>query len=242
MNFLKRVWLIIASTLNDLLSKAEDPEKIMNQIVSELGQNMQEIRLQIANALKEHTALERKLAQNVALVTEYDRKAILALKNGDEELAIEALRRKEASEQMVAQLEVEVGEQNRLVDTLRENFKTLENRVDEARDRKTVLVSQAKRAEARLKTVKAVAGMDRNGQLLEAFDRMAGKIADTEDMAVAVDMVTSRGFNEKMSDLEKESKARQKLNELKNRLGLEVTPATVPEGSQIEKAQIIVAK
>lgn len=239
MNILKRVWLIIASNLNALLNKAEDPEKIMNQVVEELGTNMREVRAQLAGAMKDYAQIERKLAENIALVKDYDNKAMLALKKGNEELALEALRRKESTEVFVASLQKEVNEQNRLIEQLEQNFKTLESRVEEARTRKGTLIAQNRRAEARIKSVKSIAGVDKQEQLLEAFDRMAAKISDTEDMAVAITMVTQQSFDEQFKAMDKEDKAQQKLDEMKRRLGMKPSKPQVDTGT-VEDAELIV--
>ena len=238
MNILKRVWLIIASNLNALLNKAEDPEKIMDQVVSELGENMQEVRKQLAGAMRDYAQIERKLAQNIALVKDYDNKAMLALKSGNEELALEALRRKEATEVFVASLQNEVNEQNRLIEQLEINFKTLETRVEEARTRKGVLVAQNRRAEARIKSVQSITATDKQAQLLEAFDRMAEKISDTEDMAVAITMVTQQSFDERLNALEKEDNAQKRLDEMKRRLGMK-TAVTKINNDAVEDAQLV---
>lgn len=238
MNILKRVWLLIASNLNALLNKAEDPEKIMNQVVEELGENMKEVRLQLAGAMRDYAQLERKLAENIALVRDYDNKAMLALKNGNEALALEALKRKESTEVFVNTLQREVNEQNRLVAQLETNFKTLEARVGEAKSRKGTLIAQNRRAEAKIKSVKSISGTDKQEQLLEAFDRMAAKIADTEDMAVAITMVTQQSFEEQFQTMDRDDKARQQLEEMKGRLGMKTAKPQV-NNSNVEDAQLV---
>lgn len=238
MNILKRVWLILASSLNALLNKAEDPEKIMNQVVLELGENMQEVRKQLASAMRDYAQLEKKLAQNIALVEDYDNKAMLALKNGNEELALEALRRKESTEIFVASLQNEVNEQNRLIEQLKENFKVLETRVEEARTRKGILIAQNRRAEAKIKSTKSITATDKQEQLLEAFDRMAEKIADTEDMAVAINMVTQQSFDERFNNLQKEDSAQRRLDEMKRRLGMKTETQKIDKGA-VEDAQLV---
>lgn len=240
MNILKRVWLIIASNLNALLNKAEDPEKIMDQVVGELGVTMKEVRHQLTVALKDYAQIERKLAENKKLVKDYDNKALLALKSGNEELALEALKRKEATEVFVVSLQEEVNEQNRLIEQLQVNFKTLEKRVESARQQKGTLIAKSRRAEARIKSVKSITATDRQDQLLEAFDRMADKIADTEDMAVAITMVTQQSFDEKIKSLESNDKAQAKLDEMKRRLGLQDSAIQVDNGVAIQDAELVV--
>ena len=239
MNFLKRVWLIIASNLNALLSTAEDPEKIMNQVVGELGNNMKEVRLHLANAMKDYAQLERQLVTNQKLLGDYDNKAMLALKNGKEELAIEALKRKQETEKVVNDLQQEVTEQGKLIEQLKRNFNTLEKRVDQAREKKNTLIAKNNRAVARIKSTQAIAGNGKQGDLLEAFDRMAAKIEDTEDMAVAIDMVTKRNFDEEMRDLEQEDSVIEKLNEMKAKMGLKTNSRHIVNSNAIEDADVV---
>ena len=239
MNILKRFWLIIASNLNALINKAEDPEKIMNQVVQELGENMKEVRLQLTSAMRDYAQIERKLAENIELVRDYDNKAMLALKNGDEALALEALKRKESTEVFVRSLQAEVNEQDRLIEQLKLNFKTLETRVEDARTKKGTLIAQGRRAEARIKSVQSITATDRQEQLLEAFDRMADKIADTEDMAVAITMATQQSFDEKIKALDSEDKAQAKLDEMKRRLGLKTSATQVDNGAAVQDAELV---
>jgi len=241
MNFLKRVWLIIASNLNALLSTAEDPEKILNQVVGELGENMKDVRLHLANAMKDYAQLERQLETNQKLFRDYDNKAMLALKNGNEQLAIEALKRKQETERVVNDLQKEVTEQGKLIDQLKTNFNTLEKRVDQAREKKNTLVAKNNRAVARIKSTQAIAGNGKQGELLDAFDRMAAKIEDTEDMAVAIGMVTKRNFDEEMRELEQEDGVAQQLEEMKAKMGLKSSARKVTSNGSIEDADIVVS-
>jgi phage shock protein A len=193
--------------------------------------------MHLANAMKEYAQLERQLEKNKVLVEEYDRKALLALKSGNEPLALEALKRKEASVRVVADLEKEVAEQSKLIDQLKVNFNTLEKRVDNARAQKNTLISKNRRAVARINSVKAIAGDDRQGQLLEAFDRMAAKIEDTEDMAVAIGMVTKKSFDEEFREIEQDDSVTQALDEMKARLGMKTSKPRISSNG-VEDAQV----
>jgi phage shock protein A len=153
---------------------------------------------------------------------------MLALKSGNETLAVEALKRKEATERVVNELQKEVNEQSQLIEQLKNNFNALEKRVDSAKEQRNILIAKNKRAVARIKSVQSVSGDDRQGELLEAFDRMAAKIADTEDMAVAISMVNKKGFTEEMKELEIEDSVAAKLEAMKEKLGIKSkTPKTI---------------
>ena len=237
MNFFKIVWLIIASELNALLSVAEDPEKIINKVVDDLGQNMKEVRVNLANAMRDYAQLERQLSTNRDLIGEYDKKAMLALKSGNETLAVEALKRKEATERVVNELQKEVNEQSQLIEQLKNNFNALEKRVDSAKEQRNILIAKNKRAVARIKSVQSVSGDDRQGELLEAFDRMAAKIADTEDMAVAISMVTKKSFDEEFREIEQDDSVTQALDEMKAKLGIKTSKPRISNNG-IEDVQV----
>ena len=185
MSIFKRMALVIRSTINALIGSAEDPAKIMDTVIADLGENMSEVKLQVATAIKDEKTLERKANENQRLASDYEGKAMAALQRGDEPLAIEALKRKQSCAALAVSLGNELTEQKRVVELLKDGTRNLENRIEEAKSKRTVLVAQQKRAETRTQLTSNVGSLSKQSELLETFDQMAEKIAGIEDMSAA---------------------------------------------------------
>ena len=96
MGIFARLATLIKSNLNDLISKAEDPQKMLNQIVVEMQNQLVEAKKQVAVSIADEKRLAKQAEQEAANVAEWERRAMLAIKAGDDGLAKEALARKKA--------------------------------------------------------------------------------------------------------------------------------------------------
>jgi len=218
MGIFKRISLIIRSNLNALIEKAEDPEKMLDQIIADMNENMREIKLQIARSIKDEKLLERKYDENEKLVNDYDGKALLALEKSNDNLAREALRRKKTYTDIAGSLKKELEEQRKAVELLKTSFKALEVKIDEAKNKRQILLSRQKRAETRLDLSDTVNTVNEQADLFDAFDRMAEKVASTEALAGAVVELEKASLDEKFQQLESEKSVEDDLKALKERL------------------------
>ncbi|MFZ2957611.1 MAG: PspA/IM30 family protein [Candidatus Ozemobacteraceae bacterium] len=204
MGIFKKISLIIRSNLNALIDKAEDPEKMLDQIIADMMENMREIKLQVARSIKDEKILERKVEENQKLVGEYESKAILALEKSDEKLAREALRRKKSYVGIVESMDKELDEQRKAVELLKTSFKALELKIEEAKNKRHVLLSRQKRAETRVDLSDTISSVSDQADLFDAFERMAEKVTNNEAMSCAVIEMEKASIDEKFDKMEKE--------------------------------------
>lgn len=218
MGIFQRISRIIRSNLNALIEKAEDPEKMLDQLIADMMENLREVKLQVARNMKDEKFLERKVDDNQKLLEEYEKKAVTAIEKDDEELACEALRRKKSYTDITASLRKEFDEQKKAVDLLKTSLKALEIKIEEAKNKKQILLSRKKRAETRLEISDAVSGINEQKDLFDTFDRMAEKVAQSEAMASALLELEKTSIDEKFEQLEREKSVDDELAALKLRL------------------------
>lgn len=218
MGIFKRISLIIRSNINALIEKAEDPEKMLDQIIADMNENMREIKLQIARSMKDEKLLEHKVDENRKLAGEYESKALLALEKNSEDLAREALKRKKSYADITTSLETELDEQQKAVELLKTSYKALELKIEEAKNKRQVLLSRQKRAETRIDLTDTVSSINEQADLFDAFDRMADKVAKTEAMAGALAELDKATIEQKFEQLERDRSIDDDLKALKEKM------------------------
>src|SRR5579863_3079659 len=102
MGIFSRLAQLIKSNLNDLISRSEDPEKMLNQVVLEMSNQLVEAKKQVAASIADEKRLQKQLEMEASNAQEWERKAMLALREGNEPLAKEALARKREHDDLAA--------------------------------------------------------------------------------------------------------------------------------------------
>ena len=146
MGILDRLGRSIKANLNSMIDKAEDPAKVIAQTIEDMQDELKKARQEVVQALATEKQLEKKTADQVAESEGWERKAMLALEHGDEELAREALRRKKKSEGDAVETDRLRGQQGSYVSDLRASIEQLERKVDELKARRGTLAAQVSRA------------------------------------------------------------------------------------------------
>lgn len=218
MGIFKRISMIIRSNINALIDKAEEPEKMLEQIIADMIENMREIKLQVARSMRDEKMLERKVEENEKLAQEYTAKAELALEKGDETLAREALKRRKSYQNIGESLKKELEEQHKVVEMLQTSFKALEVKIEEAKNKRQILLSRQKRAETQVDLSTTLDGVSEQADLLESFERLADKVSRSEAMASALIDMEKGSVEEKFSKLEEEKSVEDELKLLKDRM------------------------
>ncbi|MBF0501433.1 MAG: PspA/IM30 family protein [Candidatus Riflebacteria bacterium] len=217
MGIFKKISLIIRSNLNALIDKAENPENMLDQIIADMMENMREIKLQIARSIKDEKLLSRKVEENEKLVLEYEKKALLALEKSDDDLAREALRRKKSYTGIVSSMGRELDEQKKAVELLKTSYKALECKIEEAKNKRHVLLSRQKRAETQVDLSDTICSVSEQADLFDAFERMADKVTRQEAMAQAVLELEKPSIDEKFEKMEREKSIDEEFAALKSR-------------------------
>ncbi|MEF2277960.1 PspA/IM30 family protein [Deinococcus sp. YIM 134068] len=180
MSIFDRLSRLLRANVNDLISRAEDPGKIIDQALRDMREAYTEARAEVAESLSQSMKLEREANTNRRLAEEYGKKAEEALRGGNEELAREALRRSQNHQDLAKGFEEQVSVQRGTVDGLKTQLRALEAKIDEMESKKTLLAARQKTAQAGA-TLDRVSGFDQAGGAMDAFEEMERKVAGMED-------------------------------------------------------------
>jgi phage shock protein A len=223
MGFLSRIARLIKANLNALISGAEDPEKVLEQIILDMSEQLTEARKQVAIAIADEKRLNKQLEEEGQRAKEWERRAMLAVKAGDDPLAREALTRKKQHEDLILQYQGQWQKQKAAVDQLKLALRALNNKIEEAKRKKALLIARQKRAEAQARIQETLSGL-KSTSAFEAFDQMASKIeqmeAQAEAQAELAEEYTGDALAQRFGTLEATSVADEELVRLKRQMGL----------------------
>jgi len=218
MNLLDRISRLIRANLNDLLRRAEDPEKIMEQALLEMKGALKEAREQVAQAMAEGKRLEREVESHLKEAALWEEKAKEALKAGREDLAKEALRRRKRALDLAEGFKAQLEEQKGLTDRLMTQLKALEAKIDEAEARKKLLLARKKGVEAAEAVRRMESRLERH-PALEAFEEMEARILAMEDRHEALKELDGQDLDKELSALSADKEVEEELLRLKRELG-----------------------
>ncbi len=217
-----RIRTVLKANINALISKAENPEKMLNQLIIDMNEQLIEAKKQVAMSIADEKKLERQMLENKGQADEWERKAMLAVKAGKDDLAKEALLRKQEYANYAAQFQKEYDSQHGSVEQLKDALRQLQAKIEEASRKKNLLIARAKRAEAQ-KQIQQTMGSLSAGSSFDTFDRMAAKVDQLEAEADAAKELSSMSADQNLEDKFKElessdSSADQLLEDLKAKM------------------------
>jgi phage shock protein A len=183
MGILSRFINVVRSNLNALLNRAEDPAKLLDQTLIDMQAAYGKAKDHVARSLADEKRLEKSLMDQQGEVKRWEERALRAVEQGDDELAREALRRKNEHARMAAQFQHEHAAHAANVQRLKESLHELESKIEELRRKKNLLVSKQRRAEAQDQIYRTIEGIDSAGAV-DTIARMENKI---EEMAALAD-------------------------------------------------------
>jgi phage shock protein A len=218
MNLLDRISRLIRANLNDLLRRAEDPEKIIEQAVLDMKEALKEAREQVAAAMAEAKRLEREVESHLKEAALWEEKAKEALKAGREDLAKEALRRRKRALDLAEGFKAQLEEQKGLTNRLMTQLKALEAKIDEAEARKKLLLARKKGVEA-AEAVRRMESRLEGHPALEAFEEMEARILAMEDRHEALKELDGQDLDKELSALSADKEVEEELLRLKRELG-----------------------
>ncbi len=195
MGLFKRFKDAVRANINELISKAENPEKMLNQIIMDMNEHLIEAKKSVASAIADEKRMERQMNDNRGKAQDWEDKAILAVKVGKDDLAKDALLRKEEYDTHAKELEPQWNAQAESVNQIKESLKQLQRKIEEAQRKKNILIARAKRAETQ-KKIQSMAGSIADSTAFEAFDRMASKVEQIEAEADAVSELAKASLDE----------------------------------------------
>jgi phage shock protein A len=207
MGVFSRLKTLLSSNINDMISKAENPEKMLNQLLIDMNEQLIESKKAVALAIADEKKLERQVLDHESQAKDWEKKAMLAVNAGNDELAKAALLRKQEEENTYAEYKKQWDAQKASTSQLKEALRELQNKIEEASRKKNLLIARAKRAEAQKKIQDTISSVSGNKSAFEAFDRMAAKVDQIEAEADAAkelsDLSSSTDLEKQFRELEK---------------------------------------
>jgi len=184
MGIFSRLGTLIKSNINDLITKAEDPEKMLGQVLLEMQQQLVEAKKAVAIAIADEKKLQKQYTSETDKAKEWERKAMVAVRAGDDGLARQALARKQEHETIATQFQQQWISQKQAVEKLKDALRLLNNKIEEAKRKKNILIARKKRAEAQQQIANTMQGLG-DTSAFDTFDRMAERIQLMEAEAEA---------------------------------------------------------
>ena len=218
MALLERVSTLVRANLNDLIDKAEDPEKMIKQVMLDMQNQLLQVKTQVAIAIADQHLLEKKEKENEGKVAEWMRKAELAVDKKQDNLARAALQRVESYRDLTSSFAQQVTDQKAQVENLKTALRQLDQKLAEAQAKADLLIAQHRRARAVGKASEAKMNAG-NGSKAAAFDRMKHKVVREEAVSQAKAEIATDDVEDRLAALEKEDRIEQLLSELKAKRG-----------------------
>lgn len=216
MALLDRVATLIRANLNDLIDKAEDPEKMIKQVILDMQNQLIQVKTQVAVSIADLHVLEKKQLENEERMKEWMRKAELAVDKNQDDLARAALARHQSFQELVESFKQQIAHQKAQVENLKSAFHKLEQKLSEAESKKDLLIARHRRARAASKAMDAQAAMGDQSKVA-TFERMKDKVAHGEAVSEAKAELLGDNIEDQFARLDKETEIERLLQELKER-------------------------
>ena len=227
MGILTRIFNLFRATTSDLLDKAEDPEKMIKQMISDLEAQKKKAKEQMTEALALQKRLERDTEKEHQEAEKWEQKAILAVQNEKDDLAKEALTRKNEHLRRALDFEKQLEMHQNTADSLKESYQTMEDKIDEIKRKKGLISVKQKQAEAQEKIYKTIEGIGDTSGIMDTIERAEEKVENLQARAEAYQEISiesdQESLEKRFKELEHESPDMEiELLELKKRAALPV--------------------
>jgi phage shock protein A len=216
MALLERVSTLIRANLNDLIDRAEDPEKMIKQVILDMQNQLMQVKTQVAIAIADQHVLEKKQKENADKETEWMRKAELAVDKKQDDLARAALERSMSYKQMAGSFDSLVADQKAEVDNLKSALHKLEQKLAEAESKSDMLIAQHRRSRALAKASDAQMAIGDKSKVA-TFERMKSKVRHAEAVSKAKAEMANDNIEDQLAALEKQDEIEKLLKEIKAR-------------------------
>ncbi len=216
MALLERVTTLIRANLNDLVDKAEDPEKMIKQVILDMQNQLLQVKTQVAIAIADHHLLVKKKDENETLAADWVRKAQFAVDRRQEDLARAAIEKSIAFRRSAESFAQQMEDQSAQVDVLKSALTKLQVKLAETQAHAEVVLAQHRRSRVMKKTADArwkVAEIKDTG----AFGRMQSKVQETEAVGLAKNQMIDEDPVERLASLERDDEVEKLLQELRDK-------------------------
>jgi phage shock protein A len=249
MGIFERLSRLIRSNINDLIARAENPEKMLGQIIEDMRRQLAQAKQEVAVAIADERKLRAQFEEERSQAAEWERRARLAIREGRDDLAKQALMRGGEHAQHAQGLEEQWQKHRHETERLKDSLRQLNSKIEEAKRKKNLLIAKQKRAEAQKRIHDTMAGLQ-DKSAFRAFDQMAEKIETAERRALASAEVTEELTGDSLQHEFRQLEAggdvavEEKLLALKQEMGLlpageEETKAIEAPDEEIPEAEIV---
>lgn len=223
MGIFDRLATVLKSNINDLIGRAENPEKMLNQLITDMRSQLSKAKQEVAAAIADEKKLQAQAQKEQAHAKEWERRAVMAVEQGRDDLAKQALLRHNEYMQQGQLLHETWTKQKQEVESLKGSLRQLNDKIEEAKRKKNLLVARQKRAEAQTRIQQTMSSLS-DKSAFEGFERMTEKIEEAERKALAsaelsADLKDDSLANE-FAQLDAGPGADRQLEELKRKMGM----------------------
>lgn len=223
MGIFDRLSTMLRSNINDLISRAENPEKMLNQLIDDMRGNLAKAKQEVAGAIADEKKLQADAEAMRKQAEDWERRAMIAVQEGRDDLAKQALMRYNEALQGAQQLHETWVKHKADTENLKTSLRTLNDKIEEAKRKKNILIARARRAEAQQRIQETMSGMG-DKSAFEGFERMTEKIENQERKAIAAAELQEEfqgdALAKQFEALEYKGSGDQQLLALKQRMGL----------------------
>ncbi len=229
-----RMSTILRANINALLDRAENPEVVIDQIIRDMASAIAEARGQVADMIAQEKILQANVQRNESLAQEWMQKATLAVQNGRDDLAREALRRRQDYDENARVYREQLTAQSHMVDKLKNDLQQLESKYEDARRNREILIARHRRAETQQRVAQVSAQLNTMDPSAE-LGRMEERIRLQEARAEAQAELQTTSFNDEFAALGANSEVENELAALKAQLGSGNQAAALPSGESTQQ-------
>jgi phage shock protein A len=214
MSLLERVSSLVRANVNDMLDKAEDPEKMIKQYLIDMHNQLIQVKTQVAAAMADEQKLYQRYMDAQNQSNDWQHKAELAVQKSDDDLAKQALQRRNSFQETADGFKAQYDEQKKEFDVLKDSLQKLEGKIQEAETKKDLLIARSHVADTQ-NLVHATTDRLSSTSAFDGFDRMEDKVRQKEAMASASEELQRDPLEDKFAALEKTDDLDRQLADLK---------------------------
>ncbi|MBW3552507.1 MAG: PspA/IM30 family protein [Gemmatimonadetes bacterium] len=227
MGIFQKLSLLLRSNINDAIARAENPEKVLNQLIADMREQLSKAKQEVAVAIADEQKLRSQVEEEARQAKEWEKRAMLAVREERDDLAKQALVRQHEHTGRATSLEQTWQRQAQETEKVKASLRELNDKIEEAKRKKNLLVAKQKRAQAQRRIHETMAGMS-DKSAFDAFERVAEKIEESERRAIAAAEVTHTLSGD---SLETEFKRLQGTDDVDERLAALKEQMGLPAGN-----------
>jgi phage shock protein A len=216
MGLLERVSTLIRANINDAIDRAEDPEKMIKQVILDMENQYMQVKTQVAVSIADQHMLEKKLKENEDRGSDWMRKAERSVDKGQDDLARGALDRYQTSQRLALSYREQVDDQKAQVEALKGALMKLEQKLDEAKSKRELLLARHRRSVALGKAARAQTAIGDNAKSAR-FERLKDRVNHTEAIASAEVELATDDVGERLTRIDRDTEVERLLEDLKSR-------------------------